>query len=465
MKRVLTENDLHGYQVESVSHIIENSHCGLFLEMGLGKTVSTLTAINFLTYKDLEIQRTLVTAPKRVIESVWDAEAQKWDHLKHLRFSKVIGSPKQRLRALDESADIYLISRDNIAWICGLYGGSMLPFDTLVIDESSSFKNHNSVRFKALRKVQPSFRRVIELTGTPAPNGLLDLWAPMYLLDRGQRLGKFITRYREDYFKPKFNGFGYEIKTGAEQMIYDKIGDICMSMKAKDYLELPGRIDNDIVLQMSEEIKEKYEEFEREKVLEFLDEIEGNEKEITAINAAALANKLLQFANGAVYDELKKYHVQHNIKIEALAEIMEEAQGKPVLVAWTFKSDRDRILKDLAKYKPVELKDNKTIDDWNDGKIQMLLMHPASGGHGLNLQSGGHIIVWFGQTWSLELLQQFNARVDRQGQENVVIINKLIMGGTMDERVISSQNDKDHTQEGLMQAVKATIRKHSKNFK
>lgn len=464
MKKQLTENDLHGYQKEAVQHGISYSHCGLFLEMGLGKTISTLTIINYLTYEDLEINRTLVIAPKRVVESVWDAEAAKWEHTKHLTFSKIIGTQKQRLQALDKKADIYLIGRDNVPWLCGLYGGNMLPFDLCVIDESSSFKNHNSVRFKSLKAVQPSFKRVIELTGTPAPNGLLDIWAPMYLLDRGKRLGKFITRYREDYFNKKFNGFGYEIRNGAEQMIYDKIGDICMSMKAKDYLDLPGRIDNDIVLQMPEEVREMYEEFEREKVLEFLDEIENDEKEITAVNAAALANKLLQFANGAVYDELKKYHVQHDIKIEALKEIMEEAQGKPVLVAWTFKSDRDRILKNLSKFKPVELKDNKTIEDWNDGKIQLLMMHPASGGHGLNLQSGGHIIVWFGQTWSLELLQQFNARVDRQGQEEIVVINKLIMAGTMDERVIASQNDKDFTQEGLMQAVKATIRKHSKNF-
>lgn len=456
---------LHGYQERAVQFAIEKTHCLLALEMGLGKTASTLTIINFLTYEDLEINRTLVIAPKRVVESVWDTEAAKWEHTKHLTFSKVIGTQKQRLQALDKKADIYLIGRDNVPWLCGLYGGNMLPFDLCVIDESSSFKNHNSVRFKSLKAVQPSFKRVIELTGTPAPNGLLDIWAPMYLLDRGKRLGKFITRYREDYFRKKYSGFGYEIRNGAEQMIYDKIGDICMSMKAKDYLDLPGRIDNDIVLQMPDDVRKMYEEFEREKVLEFLDEIEGDEKEITAINAAALANKLLQFANGAVYDELKKYHVQHNIKIEALAEIMEEAQGKPVLVAWTFKSDRDRILKELAKYKPVELKDNKTIEDWNDGKIQLLMMHPASGGHGLNLQSGGHIIVWFGQTWSLELLQQFNARVDRQGQEEIVVINKLIMGGTMDERVIASQNDKDFTQEGLMQAVKATIRKHTKNLK
>lgn len=459
---MLDKENLHDYQLAAVEHIIENTHAGLFLEMGLGKTVSTLTAVNFLTYEDLEINKTLVIAPKRVVESVWDVEAAKWGHLKHLTFSKIIGAPKKRLQAIDKPADVYLISRDNIAWLCGLFGGSMLPFDMCVIDESSSFKNPKSVRFKALRKVQPSFRRVVELTGTPAPNSLLDLWAPMYLLDRGERLGKFITRYRDDYFKPKFSGFGYEIKKDAEPLIYEKIKDICMSMKAKDYLKLPGRIDNNIVLKMPPELKEAYEEFEREKVLEFLDSINGEEKEITAINAAALANKLLQFANGAVYDSAKNYHIVHDIKIEALKEVMEQAQGKPVLVAWSFRSDMERIKEALAEYEPTELKDNKTIEDWNAGKIKLLMMHPASGGHGLNLQMGGHILVWFGQTWSLELYMQLNARVDRQGQIFVVLNNKFIMEGTMDEKVVMVQDNKYQTQEGLMQAVKATIKKYKK---
>lgn len=459
---MLKEENLHEYQKTAVDHILKNNFSALFLEMGLGKTVSTLTALNILLYRELENKNALIIAPKRVVEHVWDSEIAKWDHLKHLKISKIIGSQKQRLQALDKNADIYLISRDNIAWLCGLYGGSKLPFEVVVIDESSSFKNPKSVRFKALRKVLPSIKRMVQLTGTPAPNSLLDLWAPMFLLDKGERLGRFITRYREDYFKPKYNGFGYDIREGAEELIYKKIEDICMSMKAEDYLKLPGRITNIISLKMPEKIKEAYLDFEKEKVLELYDQICEEDKEITAVNAAALANKLLQFSNGAVYDDVKNYHVVHDIKIEALKEILEDANGKPVLVAWTYRSDMERIKKALAEYNPTELKNNQTIEDWNAGKIKLLMMHPASGGHGLNLQAGGHIIVWFGQTWSLELEQQFNARLDRQGQENRVIINKLVLEGTMDVEVIKAQERKNRTQEGLMQAVKAKIDKYKK---
>lgn len=461
----MNEADLHDYQIAAVEHIIDNPHAALFLEMGLGKTVSSLTAIKKLMFEELEIAKTLVIGPKRVVESVWEAECEKWEHLKDLKVSKIIGTAKQRKEALRKNADVYLISRDNISWLCGLYGGSMLPFDMLVIDELSSFKNPKSIRFKALRGVQPSFKRVIGLTGTPAPNGLFDLWSQVYLLDRGERLGKFITRFREEYFKPgKRNGaiiYKYDLVTDGEARIHEKIGDICMSMKAKDYLSLPGRIDNIIKVVLPPDIQAKYEAFERDQVLQLFAE-QPEDEAITAVSAAALSNKLLQFANGAVYDENKDWHVVHDLKIEALKEIIEDANGKPVLVAYTYQHDLHRMKEALKSYKPVQLKTDQDVKDWNAGKIQVMIMHPASGGHGLNLQAGGHIIVWFGQTWSLELEQQFNARLDRQGQENVVIINKLVASKTMDEDVIKSQESKSAKQDSLMEAVKAKIKKYVK---
>jgi len=456
-------SDLHDYQLTSIDHILDNTHCALFLEMGLGKTVSTLTAVNKLMFEELDIDSVLVVAPKRVAESVWEAEIDKWEHLSHLKVAKIIGTDKQRRKALSEKAHIYTIGRDNIAWLCGQYGGSMLPFDMLVIDELSSFKNPKSVRFKALRGVQPSFKRVVGLTGTPAPNGLIDLWSQVYLLDRGKRLGKFISHYREDYFKPgKRNGavvYSYDLAPDGEQRIHEKIGDICMSMKSQDYLKLPGRINNLIDIKFPPDIQKKYDAFEREQVLSLFPDIEEG-KEISAVNAAALSNKLLQFANGAVYDENKKFHVVHDLKIDATKELIEDANGKPVLIAWTYRHDMERLKVALKKYNPRELKVDKDIKDWNEGKIQVMMIHPASGGHGLNLQAGGHIIIWFGQTWSLELEQQFNARLDRQGQEDVVIINKLVACKTIDQDVIRAQDRKSAKQDGLMEAVKAKIKKY-----
>lgn len=433
--------------------------------MGLGKTVTTLTAINRLMFEELDILNVLVIGPKRVAESVWDAECANWAHLKDLKISKITGTPKQRLAALRVKADIYTIGRDNIAWLCGLYGGSMLPFDALVIDELTSFKNPNSVRFKALRAVQPSFKRVIGLTGTPAPNGLIDLWSQVYLLDRGERLGKFVTKFREAYFSTGArNGdvvYNYVISDENKARIYDKISDICMSMKAADYLQLPGRIDNIIRLSFPPDIQDKYDEFEREKVLEFLQSTVANGGQIAVTNAAALSNKLQQFANGAVYDENKTAHAIHDLKIEALKDILEEANGKPVLLAWTFRSDMYRIKEVLAKYGPRELKTDQDIKDWNAGKIKLLMMHPASGGHGLNLQAGGNIIVWFGLTWSLELEQQFNARLDRQGQKEVTIIHRLVVNGTVENDILRTLGRKESDQNGLMSAVKALVAKHA----
>jgi len=464
----MDESNLHGYQATAVDHILNNTHCALLLEMGLGKTVATLTAINQLMFEELDIVSALVIAPKRVAESVWDDEIEKWEHLEKMTVSKIIGSAKERKKALSVKADIYIIGRDNVAWLCGQYGGLMLPFDMLVIDELSSFKNHKSVRFKALRGVQPSFKRVVGLTGTPTSNGLIDLWSQIYLLDRGARLGRFVSHFREGYFHPaKRNGaivYSWGLDKGAEERIHNKIGDICMSMKSADYLNLPGRISNIIKIRLPPDIQAKYDDFEKEQVLSLVEDLEEG-KGIPAANAAVLSNKLLQFANGAVYDENKKSHSVHDLKIEATKEIIEDANGKPVLIAWTYRHDVERLKVALKRYNPRELKDDADIKDWNAGGIQVLMMHPASGGHGLNLQSGGHTIIWFGQTWSLELEQQLNARLDRQGQRNVVVINKLVASKTMDQDVIRAQRIKSAEQDGLMEAVKAKIKKYEKQKK
>lgn len=461
---MLTKSDFHNYQVTAKQYILDNPFCALFLDMGLGKTITSLTAIQELIYEEIEIDSVLVIAPKRVAESVWTAEAKKWAHTQGLKISLVIGTEKQRKAALREKADIYMLGRDNTVWLCGQYGGSMLPFDMLVIDESSSYKDPKSQRFKALKMVQACFKRIVLLTGTPAPNGLIGLWSQIWLLDRGARLGKTITSYRENFFNPgKRNGaiiYDYKIQNDGEQRIHEKIADICMSMKAKDYLDLPERIDNYIKIEFPKALKKQYDDFEKEQVLELF----SSDQDITAVNSAALSNKLLQFANGAIYDEDRNVHDIHDLKLEALAEILENTAGKPVLIAYTYRSDLDRILAKFKKYGIKKLETDKDINDWNAGRIPAMIMHPASGGHGLNLQAGGNIIVWYGQTWSLELYQQFNARLNRQGQTRAVIINHLISAGTIDEEVIKSLEDKDHTQEGLMQAVKARIRKYKNNF-
>ena len=478
---MLTESNLHNYQKACVEHIITHPFCGVFLDMGLGKTVSTLTAINYLMNDYCEINSVLVIAPKRVAESVWQEEAEKWAHLRHLRFSKIIGTQKQRIAAVMETkADVYIISRDNVAWLCALYGGSKLPFDMVVVDELSSFKSYKSVRFKALRGARPYLKRLVGLTGTPAPNGLIDLWPQIYLMDRGDRLEKTISRYREKYFRPgQTNGhvvYSYNLMSDSEQLIHKRIEDICISMKADDYLEMPMRTDNYIKLRMPDDIKKQYDDFEKNKILDLLNTVETVEEEdedgnvtlvqkpveVNVVNAAALSNKLLQFANGAVYDEDKNVFPIHNIKLDALKEIVENSNGQSILVAWTYQFDKDRILEYLKSYKPRELKTNKDIEDWNAGRIQVMLAHPASAGHGLNLQAGGNIIVWFGQTWSLELYQQFNARLYRQGQQKGVIIHHLIMKGTHDEDVIQALKAKDKKQNALMDSIKAKINKYKK---
>lgn len=470
---MLTEQDLHSYQKYGVEHIMRHSHCALFLDMGLGKTVTTLTAINRLIYEELEISKVLIVAPKRVAENVWTAEIAKWAHLNHLTATKIVGKAKQRKAALKEKSDLYLISRDNIAWLCGLYGGSMLPFDMLVIDELSSFKNPKSVRFKALRGVQPSFERIVGLTGTPAPNGLIDLWSQIWLLDRGERLGRTVGEYRRRYFKPGArNGhiiYNYKLADRSDEKIHRQIGDICVSMKSSDYLDLKPPEHNFIRLKFPEKLERQYRDFEEQQVLQLFGDYDEGE-EISAVNAAALSNKLLQFANGAIYGEDLRYlgkerkvYEIHDLKLDAAEEIVDSANGKPVLIAWTYRHDRDRLMDRLKRYKPRELRSGKDIEDWNAGRIQVLLTHPASGGHGLNLQQGGDILVWYGQNWSLELYQQLNKRLDRQGQQNTVTIHHLVMEGTIDVDVVRALRNKTDKQDGLINAVKARIDKYVKS--
>ncbi len=463
---MLNRNNLHKYQNACIDHIISHPFCGVFLEMGLGKTATTLTAINDLMYDYLEVNAVLVIAPKRVAESVWEEEAENWEHLKHLTFSKIIGNQQQRVSALNKKADIHIISRDNVAWLCAYCGGAKLPFDMIVVDELSSFKSYKTQRWKALRLTQPYFKRFVGLTGTPAPNGLINLWSQIYLMDRGARLGKTITAYRNMYFRPgQTNGnvvYNYNLIDGSEQVIHEKISDICISMKSEDYLQMPMRTDNFIKLRLPENIKKQYDDFEKEKVLELFSQTLNDNVEVSVLNAATLSNKLLQFANGAIYDENKNVYNIHDVKLEALNELIEDANGKPVLIAWSYQHDRDRIMEYLKAYKPRELKKPQDIIDWNNGKVQVMLAHPASAGHGLNLQAGGSIIIWFGLTWSLELYQQFNARLYRQGQKEHVIIHHLVMQGTHDEDVLKALKQKDKKQNSLMESIKAKIDKYLK---
>lgn len=450
----------HAYQDFATRHIMDHPYSALLLEMGLGKTVATLTAVNQLMYEEFEVHKVLVIAPKRVAEDTWINEAAKWDHLKHLRLSLVLGSERQRKEALRAKADIYVINRENVAWLVGLYQ-SAFPFDMVVIDELSSFKSPKSIRFRALRMVRPKVQRVVGLTGTPAPNSLIDLWAQLYLIDQGERLGKTVTSYRQKYFTPgRTNGhvvFDYKLRGGGEEAIYERISDICVSMRTKDYLQLPECIHNTVTVKMSDTERTKYEQFERDQILA-LEESE----DITAVNAAALSNKLQQYANGAIYDEDRNVHEVHTAKLEALEEIIESANGKSILLFYNYKHDLERIEKKFRVLKPVRLNNSEDIAAWNRGEIQLYLAHPASAGHGLNLQQGGDYIVWFGPTWSLELYQQANARLHRQGRTRPVIITHIVTEGTIDRDIIKALNGKESKQDALMEAVKARINKYRK---
>lgn len=440
----------HNYQQFATDFILNQSICYLMLDMGLGKTVITLTALWQLALDSFDMSRVLVIAPKRVAEDTWPKELAKWEHLTGLTFSLVLGSATERKAALQRKAFLYIINRENVAW---LVKNHYWDFDMVVIDELSSFKSNKAERFKAMKKVRPMVTRIVGLTGTPAPNTLLDLWPQMYLMDMGQRLGRFVGGFRDRFFLPDKRNreiiYSYKPREGAEAAIYALISDICISMKAADYLDMPERIDNRIEVSMSPKERKLYDDFQKDMVLSIGDE------ELDAVNAAALSNKLLQMANGAVYGEDKKVIPIHDRKLDVLEDLVEAANGKPLLVAYWYKHDLQRI---KARFKNARCIDTaKDIDDWNAGKIPLALIHPASAGHGLNLQDGGCTIVWFGLTWSLELYQQLNARLWRQGQKHTVVIHHIVTKGTHDEDVMRALENKDTRQSALIEAVRARI--------
>ena len=450
------------YQQAAIRWILKNPRCGLLLDMGLGKSVITLTAVQQLM-DYCEVSRTLVVAPKKVAETTWTAEAEKWEHLKGLRVVKVMGTKKQRKLALASKADVYVIGRDSFVWLVGLYGGN-LPFDVLVIDELTSFKSSKSNRFKAMRMATPTVSRVIGLTGTPAPNGLIDLWAQMYCIDMGERLGKSVTKYRETYFEThKWNNIivRCDVKKGCEEVIRAKIADICLSMQAKDYLQLPDMITHTEKVELSSKTMAAYTKFEKEKVLEFQEEHTGEASNILANSAAGLMNKLSQFANGAIYDEDRNVHEVHDEKLDRLAEIIEAANGSSVLVFYQFKHDIDRIAKKLKGYRVKVYQGEAELKEWNAGKIDVLLAHPASTAFGLNMQAGGHYIVWYGTGWNLELYQQANARLHRQGQQYPVTVYQLICTGTVDERAAAALESKKGVQQGLLDSLNYLMCKYN----
>lgn len=454
------------YQKRAVQWIIDKPRCALFLDCGLGKSSVTLTAIQQLM-DDCEISRTLVVAPKKVAETTWTTEAEKWDHLQGLKVAKVMGTEQQRNRALASKADIYVIGRDSFVWLVGRYGGE-LPFDMLVIDELTSFKSSKSMRFKAMRMAASGVSRVVGLTGTPAPNGLVDLWAQMYCIDQGERLGKSVTKYRDTYFEThKWNNIVVrcDVKKGCEDIIRRKIADICLTMQAKDYLQLPDLLVHTIKVQLSGTTQAAYTKFEREKVLEFQAEHGDEPTHILANSAAGLMNKLSQFANGAVYDDERNVHEVHSEKLDRLAELVEAANGASMLVFYQFKHDIPRIVQKLKGYRVAVYNDERQLSEWNAGKIDVLLAHPASTAYGLNMQQGGHYIVWYGTGWNLELYQQANARLHRQGQQHPVTVYRLICEGTVDERALAALESKKGVQQGLLDGLKELINKYSNGEK
>lgn len=447
----------HNYQTFAINYIEEHPISAVLLDMGLGKTSITLTALNNLLFDSFKAHRILVIAPLRVARYTWPAEVDKWDHLQGLICSVAVGTEAERRSALLKPADIYIINRENVQW---LIEDSKLHFnyDTVVVDELSSFKNYQAKRFRAMMKVRPTVKRIIGLTGTPSANGLMDLWAEFRLLDMGARLGRFISHYRLDYFQPdKRNGqviFSYKPLPGAEQRIYDKISDITISMKSTDHLKMPELVSSEYSVQLSDDEKKRYDELKQDLVLQFPD------GDITAANAAALTGKLCQMANGAIYTDDGGTITIHDRKLDVLEDIIEAAGGKPLLVAYWFKHDLVRITERLQKlHIPFsKLDSSDSIKRWNDGELPVALVHPASAGHGLNLQSGGSCIVWFGLTWSLELYQQTNARLWRQGQSaKTVVVQHIVTKGTIDERILKVLSKKDSTQAALIEAVKADL--------
>lgn len=447
------------YQMHGIQKILEIPKLGLFLDMGMGKTVTTLTAVKELKYHRFQVRKVLVIAPKKVAEGTWTKEKNKWDHTKMLRVSQVLGSEAKRIRALNTPADLYIINRENVCWLVDYYRNSW-PFDMVIIDESSSFKSHKAKRFKSLASVGSRIVRMVELTGTPSPHGLEDLWSQVYLLDGGERLGRRFTQFRERYFEPGDRGqnviYNYRAKPGTKESILEKISDICISMKAEDYLQLPEITYHEIPVELDRKARKAYTDMERKMVLE----LPEDEEDISVTSAAALSNKLLQLANGAIYDEFRNVHEIHSCKIEAFLELVESLQGKPVLVFYNFQHDKERIKKALAKtgLRIRELKTTEDEDAWNRREIDVLLTHPASSAYGLNLQQGGNHVVWFGLTWNYELYSQANKRLHRQGQTERVIIHHLVSSDTRDEDVMRSLELKDNAQDWVLESLKARIR-------
>lgn len=450
----------HPYQAFCIRQLVTKPAIGLFLDMGLGKTIITLTAVNELKYGRFQVRKVLVIAPKKVAEATWQREAGKWDQVRHLRFSTVLGGETKRIRALNTPADIYIINRENVVWLVDYYKNDW-PFDMVVVDESSSFKSHTAKRFKALAAIRPHIARIVELTGTPSPNGLLDLWAQVFLLDRGERLGKYFTHYRERYFDPGQRNqhivYSYDPKRNAKDVIMEKISDICVSMKSEDYLQLPEIIYRDVPVVLHTKARKAYDELEKKMVLEIADQ-----EVIDVASAVALSNKLQQLANGAVYDDQKSWHEIHNCKVEAFMELVERLNGKHALVFYNFQHDRERLLKALVNTNLCVRVFQGPQDEieWNNGTIDILLAHPASTAYGLNLQHGGNHIIWFGLNWSLELYQQANKRLHRQGQKEPVVIHHLICEGTRDEDLQQALKEKDKEQRYVLDSLRARINKY-----
>ncbi|MFU0770048.1 MAG: DEAD/DEAH box helicase [Limosilactobacillus fermentum] len=442
----------HEYQKYATNFIIDHPVAAILLDMGLGKSVITLTAINDLIYNSFEVNRVLVIAPLRVANNTWPDEIKKWDHLSHLTYSVVTGNKQQRLAALRQDVNLYIINRENLKWLVEDYG---VPFfyDMIVIDELSSFKSYRSQRFKCLKKIRPHVKRIVGLTGTPSSNGLMDLWAEFRVLDMGQRLGRYITHYRTTYFDPDKRNqhmvFTYKPKPGAEQQIYQQISDITISMKSKDYLKLPPLTMNTVKVHLSNQEAAVYDTMRDQLV------VDTAGKQIDALNAASLSNKLSQMANGTVYDDNRNQVLIHDRKLDALEDLIEAANGKPVLVAYWFKHDLERI---KQRFEVRKIKTTKDISDWNQGTIPVGVIHPASAGHGLNLQAGGSTLIWYGLTWSLELYQQTNARLWRQGQTDPVVIHHIITENTIDEDILAALKRKDKAQTALINAVKANLK-------
>lgn len=439
----------HDYQKYAIQFLTQNKAAALLLDMGLGKTVITLTALWELAFDYFDIEKVLIIAPKRVAESTWKSEIEKWEHLSGLTYSIVLGTKQQRENALNQKALLYIINRENVSW---LIKNHKWDFDAVVIDELSSFKSNKAERFKALKKVRPYVKRIIGLTGTPAPNSLMDLWAEIYLLDMGERLGRYIGGFRERFFIPDKRNqqivFSYKPKEGAEEKIYSLISDICISMKALDHLEMPKLVNNNITVEMNSKEQEIYDKFKADMVLSI------ENKDLDAVNAAALSNKLLQMSNGAVYADDNTVIKIHDRKLDALEDLIEAANGKPLLVAYWYKHDKQRI---LERFDAAEINTADDIEKWNKGEVPVALIHPTSAGHGLNLQQGGSTVVWFGLTWSLELYQQLNAHLYRQGQKNTVFIHHIITKNTIDENVIKALEKKNVSQNSLIDAVKARL--------